>query len=106
MHTHHHQPARRDMNAQLADTCADLIRRGLEYGNEQVLGVIKAEAIAVDEGDSLRWYDVRPMLDLREHHPETVDAHAAALQYALDIGLVYEHATKPGLVLVAPGLVL
>lgn len=101
--THTHAPR---ITAQLTDSDVDLIRRGVAYGNNQVLNIIRTECVAVDEGDGLRWFDVRPMLDMREHSPETVDEHAEALQYALDVGLVFEHAFKPGLAVLAPGLVL
>lgn len=83
----HSADARPTLFAHLSQADVELIRRGVAYGNDQVLGIIRAECVALDEGDGLRWFDVRPMLDQREHSPETVDEHAAALQYALDVGL-------------------
>lgn len=52
-----------------------------------VVADIECEGIQV--GDTGRVYDVRPMLDLREHHPISADLNAIALWYAHQRGLIY-----------------
>jgi hypothetical protein len=47
-----------------------------------------------------RWYDTRPMLDLREHPPESVDLACLALRTARALGVIEHHAEHPHLVLI------
>lgn len=50
------------------------------------------------------WYDVRPMLDEREHSPPVLDMAREALDYGLGTGVLVRHDEQPHLVRVArPG---
>jgi hypothetical protein len=50
------------------------------------------------------WYDVRPMLDEREHSPPVVDMAREALHYGVATGVLVRHDEQPHLVRVArPG---
>lgn len=44
------------------------------------------------------WFDVRPMLDAREYSASSVDMATLALQYARQVGLVYQHPVHAHLV--------
>jgi hypothetical protein len=54
--------------------------------------------------DRLTWYDVRPMLDEREHSPPVVDMAREAIAYGVDTGVLVRHTEYPHMVRVArPG---
>ena len=58
---------------------------------------IESEGVA--EGPRhLRCYDIRPMLDAREHSHEVVDMFSEALAYAIARGLVLMDEARPGFV--------
>lgn len=64
-----------------------------------VVGDIESEAIGIDlEDDERTWYDIRPMLDEREHAPPVIDQAVMALRYALSRGLISYHPTQAHLV--------
>ena len=65
---------------------------------------IECEGIAEDDGHGRRWYDVRPMLDPREHCDEMIDMAREAIDYALARGLVARHADLPHLLRVLPAV--
>lgn len=54
-----------------------------------VVADIECEGISVSGGSTLpRTWDVRPMLDVREHHPISIDMNALGLAYAEWRGLI------------------
>lgn len=68
-----------------------------------VVADIECNAVAVGPR-SRRIYDVRPMLDEREHSPEEVDMAREALGYALGRGLVVrDDEAQPHLVRIVGG---
>jgi hypothetical protein len=68
-----------------------MLRRGLAIGNRAVVDTIK-EGVRVRLPDGGRWYDIRPLIDPREHCPESVDMAAEALSYAESAGLARRHS--------------
>lgn len=50
-----------------------------------------------------RWWDVRPMLDLREHAPEVVDMAREALAVGMAHGLLVAHPAHPHCLRLAAG---
>lgn len=76
-----------------------LITQALAIANDAVIADIESEAHAVMLPDSVhRWWDVRPMVDAREHIPEFVDMAQRAIDYALSAGLAERHPTHAHLV--------
>lgn len=76
--------------AHLATTMARIADRAV---------LIDIESYGVRVGDSHdRCYDVRPMLDQREHGAESVDMFSEALAYAITRGLVVPSEGAPWLV--------
>jgi hypothetical protein len=69
----------------------------MRIASRAVICDIETEAVAV-QIDGQRFYDVRPMLDPREHDSVCIDMAAEALSYALDAGLVEQHPATPHLV--------
>lgn len=68
-----------------------------------VVADIECNAVAVGPL-SRRTYDVRPMLDAREHSPEELDMAREALGYALGRGLVVrDDEAQPYLVRIVGG---
>lgn len=45
-----------------------------------------------------RWYDVRPMLDEREHCPEFIDMARAAIELGVSRGVLKRHPEQPHIV--------
>lgn len=45
-----------------------------------------------------RWFDLRPMLDEREHSTPSIDQHRLLIDHALERGLLARHPTTPHLV--------
>jgi hypothetical protein len=80
---------------------AELVRRGLQLADAYCVSDIETSAAPVGVA-SARWYDVRPMLDDREHSPAVIDMAAQALAYATQRGLIEFHATEPHLVRITP----
>lgn len=63
--------------------------------NDAVICDIESEAHPVMLPDSIhKWWDVRPMVDPREHAPESVDMARRAIDYALSAGLAVRHPTE------------
>jgi hypothetical protein len=61
---------------------------------------IESEAVHELEAGQ-RWYDIRPMLNEREHSPEFIDMNSEALAWAFARGLIEQHATRKHLVRIA-----
>lgn len=62
---------------------------------------IECEANAERDAAGRLWYDVRPMLDEREHSPELIDMAREAIDYALARGLIERHAQMQHMVRIA-----
>lgn len=69
---------------------AELVRRGLLIADMASVSDIETGAVSVGAA-SARWYDVRPMLDEREHSPAVIDMATETLAYAQQRGLVERH---------------
>jgi len=74
-----------------------LMAEGLRIGNSYIISDIEVNGCAV-KLEGLRWWDIRPMVDPREHAPQVIDQAEQALRYALGVGLVAQHPTLPHLV--------
>jgi hypothetical protein len=87
------------MLAELAE-----VRQAISIANRAVICDIESEGHLVVE-DGIRYYDVRPMTDPREHGPENVDMATEAITYAVSAGLVVAHPDpeRPWLVRVVHG---
>jgi hypothetical protein len=80
-----------------ANGLAHLAATMARIADRAVLMDIESEAIRVGDSHD-RCYDVRPMLDPREHSPESVDMFSEALAYAITRGLVAPSEGTPWLV--------
>ena len=82
-----------DINAVQA---AELVRHALQIADAAVVDDIECEGVYLD--DSFGWYDVRPMLDEREHSSQCIDMATQALRYAVMRGLAQRHPDHAHLV--------
>lgn len=80
---------------------AVLLKAALVIANEAVIECIECDAVRVDLGDGLRWYDTRPMFDRREHSDECIALMAKRLEYAEAAGLVTRTGDQDWLVCLA-----
>ena len=80
---------------------AALLKAAFAIANESAIECIESEAVRIDLGDGLRWYDTRPMLDPREHCAESIDLMTRRLQYAEASGLVTRTGDREWLVCLA-----
>lgn len=76
---------------------AELVRHGLQIADRAVVSDIELSATSVP-GQHHCWYDIRSMLDEREHSSPVVDMNTQALDYALLRGLIQRHADQTHLV--------
>lgn len=79
---------------------SDLIAIAFTLANEAVISDIESEGVKVMQY-GMTWYDIRPMLDSREHAEQVIDMAGLALGYALSSGLVIRHPEQEHLVRVA-----
>ena len=88
-----------------ANLVGDVVRRSFTLAHEFAASLIKCEGVptALDDDSMLRWYDTRPMLDLREHSPTYVDINAEAINFALQVGLAAQHPQRPYLLRLVHG---
>jgi hypothetical protein len=77
---------------------AELVRHSMQIADQAVVCDIETGAVPVRDADDRRWYDVRPMLDEREHCTQMIDMATQGLAYALMRGLVQRHPTAAHLV--------
>lgn len=84
----------------------NIIALAMRIANRAVVTDIECGAHCVDIGDGLRWWDIRPMLDDREHCSESIDMAAEAIAYALDSGVVLQHPVHSTYLRIAPGALL
>jgi hypothetical protein len=78
---------------------AELVRHATQIADRAVVADIETEAVHMASLPGRpSWWDVRPMLDEREHSPLCIDMATQALQYALMRGLVVRHEEQAHLV--------
>lgn len=70
---------------------AELHRYAVQIADDEARSSIESNAHMADAP----WWDVRPMLDPREHAPQVIDLHKVHLQYARLRGLVEVHPDTP-----------
>lgn len=75
-----------------------LVARAFRIANAALVADIEGEGTRVHERVDGRWYDIRPMLDDREHSPEFIDMNREALDYGLAAGVITADASVPHLV--------
>ena len=75
----------------------ELMLRALTLADAAAWCDIEAGADRVQFADGLYW-DLRPMLDTREHAPEVIDLNQLSIDYALQRGMVRRHPLEPHLV--------
>lgn len=72
------------------DSAAARIARAARIADRCAVAEIECEGIA-ETIDGARWYDIRLMLDEREHAPESIDIAREVIDYALERRLVKRH---------------
>lgn len=75
---------------------ANVMRLATKLANQAAVADIQCNACHT-ELDGATWWDVRPMLDPREHAPQAVDMAQMALDYAVLAGLAARHPEQPHL---------
>jgi len=83
------------MSSQLSPTAHAAL--AMRIAARAVITDIETEATAVRIEGAL-FYDVRPMLDPREHDSICIDMAGEAISYAIDAGLITSHPAAPHLV--------
>lgn len=71
-----------------------LTKQAFEIAGRAAEADIQSEAHSVTL-DGRTWWDVRPMLDRREHPAEVVDQSVEAIQFVIGCGLVGLHPQRP-----------
>ena len=84
-------------------TPTQLIDQAFALANQYVVTDIECNCVDVVLDGGHRWYDTRPMLDLREHSPTYVDINAEAINFALQVGLAAQHPQRPYLLRLVHG---
>lgn len=81
----------------LADAAA-LVARAFRLANAAVVTDIESEGVRLHDRTGGRWYDLRPMLDEREHCPEFIDMAREAIDFGLAAGLLTADPTHAHIV--------
>lgn len=72
------------------------LQRAIRIANQAVVADVESSCPALRSPcGRITWYDVRPMLDEREHSPPVVDMAREAIEYGLDAGLLVRHHEHP-----------
>lgn len=81
------------------------LQAAIRIANQAVVADVETNCLALRSPcGKLTWYDVRPMLDEREHSPPVVDMAREAITYGVDTGVLVRHDEHPHWVRVArPG---
>lgn len=81
------------------------LHAAIRIANQAVVADVETNCHALRSPcGKLTWYDVRPMLDEREHSPPVVDMAREAITYGVDAGVLVRHDEHEHLVRVArPG---
>ncbi len=83
---------------------AHLVAQAFHLANRAVISDIETEAVRVRHGGET-WWDTRPMVDPKEHAPQSIDMAQQAIDYALAAGLAVRHQFEPHLLrIVKPGV--
>lgn len=77
---------------------AALARMQTRIADRACICDIECAGTAQADATGRRWYDVRPMVDEREHDPRTIDMAREAIDYALARGLIERNVIQPHLV--------
>lgn len=80
---------------------APTIDRALRMLDEYVVSDVECYGVSIElpgGAEGRRWYDVRPMLDEREHSPQFVDQAREAIGWGLHRGVLRRHADIPHLI--------
>lgn len=76
-----------------------MLRYSVLIADRAAVSDIEVEGVQCQvEGSPHRWYDVRPMLDEREHSPECIDMNSQSLAYAVQRRLIERYAEHRHLV--------
>ena len=73
---------------------AKLMSASMRIARQAVVADIQRNANRTKLDDAV-WWDTRPMLDPREHAPESLDMVLQALDFALLAGIAVRHQDKP-----------
>lgn len=73
---------------------AKLMSAAMRIARQAVVADIECNATRIKLEDAV-WWDTRPMLDPREHAPESLDMALQALDFAVLSGLAVRHQDKP-----------
>lgn len=73
---------------------AKLMSAAMRIARQAVVADIQCNANHTRLEDAV-WWDTRPMLDPREHAPESLDMALQALDFAVLSGLAVRHQDKP-----------
>lgn len=68
---------------------AELVRHATQIADRAVVADIESEGVHIC--GCTGWYDIRPMVDEREHSPQCIDMNKLAIDYALMRGLAVRH---------------
>lgn len=78
---------------------AELVRHATQIADRAVVEDIESEGLHIASLPGRpSWYDIRPMVDEREHSPQCIDMNKAAIDYALMRGLAVRHPEHAHLV--------
>ena len=97
----HTQPA----TVPVARHLYERLQSAIRIANQAVVADVESNCPALRSPcGRVTWYDVRPMLDEREHSPPVVDMAREAIAYGCDTGVLVRHEEHPHWVRVArPG---
>jgi hypothetical protein len=73
---------------------AKLMSAAIRIARQAVVADIECNANRTKLDEAV-WWDTRPMLDPREHAPESLDMALQALDFAVLSGLAVRHQDKP-----------
>lgn len=74
-----------------------IVAIAFKLANAAVVSDIESNACKVQVAGAT-WYDIRPMLDPREHASEAIDMAGLAIGYALCSGVIFRHPEQTHLV--------
>lgn len=74
--------------------------RMLRMLDEYIVSTVECEGVSIElpEHYGRRWYDVRPMLDEREHSTEYIDAAREGIAWGLHRRVLRQHPDVPHLI--------
>jgi hypothetical protein len=75
-----------------------IIANAMRLANEWSMTLIRSEGTWACRDYFHNWYDIRPLIDEREHHSATIESNRCAIQHVLDSNLAVCHPIKPYLI--------